>query len=115
MQLYKLGKITNITKQAAEGFFDVIEENSKIDAHSLVLLDISLPVSEALKKLQEIAKKRKFELGEIVVCSQLGTKDAVMKYASIDKLMKQKFKLPACIIIPGKLHFIEKDAIERLR
>lgn len=117
LQLYKLGKITNITKHESESFFKIIEENKIVGAHSLILLDIGLSVNEALKKLLEIANKRKFKLKEIIVCSRLGTKDAVMKYGSIESLMNQKkeFKLPACLIIPGDLHFVEKDAIERMR
>lgn len=115
LQLYKLGKITNITKHESESFFKIIEENDIVGAHSLILLDIGMKVSEALKKLQEIAKKRGFKLKEVIVCSRLGTKDAVMKYGLIEKLVKEDFKLPACLIIPGKLHFVEKDAIERLK
>ncbi|MBS3155397.1 diphthine synthase [Candidatus Woesearchaeota archaeon] len=117
LQLYKLGKITNITKHESSSFFKIIEENKIVGAHSLILLDIGLSVNEALKKLQEIANKRKFKLKEVIVCSRLGTKEAVMKYGEIEKLINQKkeFKLPACLIIPGDLHFVEKDAIEKLR
>lgn len=115
LQLYKLGKITNITKHESESFFKIIEENQICGAHSLILLDIGMSVREALKKLQETAKKRNFKLREIVICSCLGTKDSLMKYEKIGNLMKRDFKLPACLIIPGELHFIEKDALERLR
>ena len=115
LQLYKLGKITNITKHETESFFKIIEENKIVGAHSLILLDIGMNVKDALKKLLETAKKRNFKLKEIIVCSRLGTSGAVMKYGEIEKLMKKEFKLPACLVIPGDLHFVEKDAIEKLR
>ena len=114
LQAYKFGKITNITKHESESFFKIIEENKICGAHSLILLDIGLSVSDALKKLEEIARKRNFKLKEIIICSCLGTKKAVMKYGKIEKLAKENFKLPACIIIPGNLHFIEKEALENL-
>ena len=114
LQAYKFGKITNITKHESESFFKIIEENENCGAHNLILLDIGLSVSDALKKLQEIAKKRNFKLKDVVVCSRLGTKEAVMRYDSVEKLSKIKFKLPACIIIPGKLHFLEEEALENL-
>ena len=114
LQAYKFGKITNITKHESESFFKIIEENKICEAHSLILLDIGLKVSDALKKLEEMARKRNFKLKEIVICSCLGTKKAIMKYGKIEKLAKENFKLPACIIIPGKLHFIEKEALESL-
>jgi len=114
LQLYKFGKITNITKHESESFFKIIEENENCGAHNLILLDIGLSVSDALKKLQEIAKKRNFKLKDVVVCSRLGTKEAVMRYDSVEKLSKIKFKLPACFIIPSKLHFLEEEALENL-
>lgn len=114
LQLYKLGKIASIPEHEAESFFEIIEKNQECGAHTLILLDIGLSVKDALKKLQETAKKRKFKLKEVVVCSRLGTKESKMKYGSVEKLMKEEFKLPACIIVPGKLHFIEEDALERL-
>lgn len=119
LQLYKFGKITNITKHPSESFFKTIEENNKIGAHTLILLDIGLTVSDALTKLKEIAKKRNFKLKQIIVCSKLGTKEAIMIYGEINKLIKKaeqkQFKLPACIILLSKLHFIEKEAIEKLK
>jgi len=114
LQAYKFGKITNITKHESESFFKIIEENENCGAHNLILLDIGLSVSDALKKLQEIAKKRNFKLKDVVVCSRLGTKEAVMRYDSVEKLSKIKFKLPACFIIPSKLHFLEEEALENL-
>ena len=114
LQAYKFGKITNITKHESESFFKIIEENENCGAHNLILLDIGLSVSDALKKLQEIAKKRNFKLKDVVVCSRLGTKEAVMRYDPVEKLSKIKFKLPACFIIPSKLHFLEEEALENL-
>lgn len=115
LQLYKFGKITNITKHKSDSFFDTIEENKKINAHSLILFDIDLSVGEALEKLQNIVEKKNFKLRKIIVCSRLGTKDAVMEYGKIQDLAKREFKLPACIILLGSLHFLEKEALERLK
>ena len=117
LQLYKFGKISSIPAWTPDykpdSFVSVIEENKKIDAHTLLLVDIGLPVKIALEQLEE-ASRKKIKLGKIILCSRLGNKDEKIKYGNIPELKKTKLMPPVSIIIPGKLHFLEKEFLEKL-
>ena len=67
---------------------------------------------KALSKIETDAKKKKVNLGKIVVCSRLGLKDSEISYEQISKLKNKKFKAPFCVIIPSELHFMEKEFLE---
>lgn len=120
LQLYKFGKTTSIPKfqksYHPESFYDVIEDNLKIDAHTLLLLDIGLNVKEALGYIMDISEKRKDKMMErkIIICERLGTSEAGIYYGNLDVLINKNFKLPASIIIPSKLHFVEEEALKKL-
>lgn len=120
LQLYKFGKTTSIPKWQKnfnpESFYEVIEQNLKINAHTLLLTDIGLPIAEALGYLRLISKKKSDDMldRQIIVCERLGTDDTEISYGNLDVLMKKKFKLPACIVVPADLHFIEKEALKKL-
>jgi len=121
LQLYKFGKTVSIAKWQhnfrPESFFDEIKKNLGMNAHTLVLIDIGLSVNEALGYLESIAKARDNEMlnKEIVVCEKAGTDDSRFTVGRISSLIKKKFKLPACIIIPAKLHFMEQEALDSLK
>ncbi len=104
LQLYKFGKIASMPKEEAD-FMQYVEENKKIHAHSLILVDIGQSFEEALERLN-IKEK-------IIVCSRLGCEDRKIVYGGIGKLKKEKIKQPFCFIIPSKLHFVEEEALTR--
>lgn len=121
LQLYKFGKITSMPKWqknfTPDSFLDIVKENLSIKAHTLILTDIGLDFENAIAQLKESAKKKSIEIDKIVVCSKLGTEDSVFFYGSIDdvfKKNKKKIEMPFCIIIPGEMHFLEKEALESL-
>ena len=96
-------------------FMDIVKQNESIKAHSLVLIDIGLKLDEALLQLEKAAEKTKMKLDKIVLCSQLGTENAKFLYDKIEKIAKKKISAPFCIIIPShELHFMEKEALEKL-
>jgi diphthine synthase len=115
LQLYKFGKTASIPKWSEsfkpESFLDIIENNLKIKAHTLVLIDIGMSVNEALNQLSDAGRKRNVRLKEIIVCERIGTDEGRISRGSVEKLMKKKFRLPVCIIIPGELHFIEDESL----
>jgi len=119
LQLYKFGKTASIPKWTQsfrpESFFDTIESNLKIKAHTLVLIDIGMSVNEALSELSEVSNKRNIKLKEIVICERLGTDEGKIIYNKPEILMKKTFKLPACIIIPSELHFMEAEALKQFK
>lgn len=121
LQLYKFGKTGSIAKwqpnYSPESFYDLIKENQNIGAHTLLLIDIGLPVREALGYIDSIAKSRDPEMlaKKIIVCENLGTGEQKISYAKLQELIKKKYSLPACIIIPGKLHFMEEEMLKNVQ
>ena len=117
LQLYKFGKTTSIPawkiNYKPTSFIDIVKENLSINAHTLLLVDIGLSLQDALCELKE-ATKDKINLNKIIICSQLGTSNQKIFCDNIEKLEKLKIKAPFCIIIPAKLHFLEKEALEEL-
>ncbi|VVB82652.1 Diphthine synthase [uncultured archaeon] len=115
LQIYKFGKIASMPawKKSFEptSFMEIVKDNEKIKAHSLILVDISLDLKDALYELEESVKKEDIKLGKIVVCSRLGTKDKKIVYGEL-KNFKADIAKPYCIIIPSKLHFVEEEVLE---
>ena len=107
LQLYKFGKITSIPNHEADSFIETIKENQKINAHSLILVDIGLKFEEAIERLEKVAEKNK-----IVVCSKSGTKEKKIFYEELEELKDKEIEAPFCFIIPGKLHFLEREMLE---
>jgi len=112
LQLYKFGKTTSIPGFEADSFMEIIKENRSINAHSLILVDIGLDFKTAIEKLRKAAEVYNVKLDKILICSEIGTKNKRIIYADIDKLGNMNFNRPFCIIIPGKLHFMEKEILE---
>jgi len=74
-----------------------------------------MTVNEAIKILLDIEDKRKEKVFTkdtmILGCARLGG-DYKIKYGKAKDLEKENFGKPLhCIIIPGKLHFIEEEAL----
>ena len=120
LELYKFGKITSMPKWVQnfepDSFLDIVQQNSSIKAHSLILCDIQLNFKEALEQLDLSCKKKKMILDKILVVSNLGTEKGKMLYDTLENL-KKKHKLiinPFCLIVPSNLHFMEKEALENL-
>ena len=114
LQLYKFGKTTSLPNFEADSFIEVIKENQKIGAHSLILIDIGMKFEEAIQRLEESAKRKKLKIGKIVVCSRLGTKESKIVYGTFNEIRDKEIQAPFCFIIPGKLHFIEEETLNVL-
>jgi len=112
LQLYKFGKVASIPNFEAESFIETIKDNLSIGAHTLVLVDIGMEAQEAFEKLEKAARNHKVKLNKIVVCSRLGTKDSQIYYKNLKELQNKNIKKPFCIILPGKMHFMEKEILE---
>ena len=116
LQIYKFGKITSIPKWQKNfnpnSFIDVIKENKKINAHSLILIDIGLDLKDALEELEKSAKEKNLKLEKVLICSQLGTENKKIIYDEIKNLKNKIIKKPYCLIILGKLHIVEREILE---
>ncbi|MDP2628746.1 MAG: diphthine synthase [Nanoarchaeota archaeon] len=117
LQIYKFGKITSMPawkkNYTPDSFMEIVKQNLSIDAHSLILVDIGLEFHEALKELEIAAKKHKIVLNKIILCQCLGTRYSKIFYNNLEDFKKfTSVKKPYCIIIPSKLHFVEKEILE---
>jgi diphthine synthase len=117
LQLYKFGKISSMPRWQRnfepDSFLEFAEQNNSIKAHSLILVDIGLNFDSALEELELASKRRNFKLDKILVCTNLGTSKSEIIYGKIENLKKKKIVSPYCFIIPGEMHFMEKESIER--
>lgn len=119
LQIYKFGKITSIPKWQKNfnpnSFIDVIKENKKINAHSLILIDIGLDLKDALEELEKSAKEKNLKLEKVLICSRLGTDEKKIIYGEVKNLKNKTVKKPYCLIIPEKMHIVEKEILENLQ
>lgn len=120
LELYKFGRITSMPKWTSDGkyepdsFLEIVKENISIKAHSLILCDIGLKFSEALEQLEKSLSKKKMKVERIIACSSMGSEKRKIAYNNLTNLKKEKIENPFCFIIPGELHFMEKEYLESL-
>lgn len=118
LQLYKFGKTTSMPawekSYEPTSFMEVVKDNMKIEAHSLILTDIGLRLDSAIDQLEIAAKKEGVKLDKIMVASKLGTDRSRIKYDKVPNFRDYDIERPYCIIIPGKLHFVEEEFLENL-
>ena len=128
LELYKFGKTTSIPFlddfPQLETPYHVIKENK--DMHTLCLLDIKTPqerfmsVNQAIEVLEDIESRLKENIIKedtlAIGCARLGTENPKIKAGTIKELKQFDFgKPPHCLIIPGKLHFIEAEMVQIYR
>lgn len=120
LQIYKFGRTgTVITpKKGYEpgGFYDVLKENFERGMHTLLLLDREMGTKKGLEILKGIeGRKRRKILKHAVICSKLSSEHEKIVYGKFEDLMGKDLPEPGVIIIPGKLHFLEKEFLETFR
>lgn len=129
LHIYKFGPSITIpfpekTKgELPESIYEVIKMNKNRGIHTLCLLDVIaengrfMSATEAMKILLDIEKKRNdnvfTENTEVIVFSKAGSDESSIFYGKSKDLLKKNIKdIPAVLIIPGILHFTERNFIE---
>ncbi len=124
LELYKFGRIASIpfANENISTPYDVLETNQKIGLHTLFLLDIDsdekkcMAIKEALEYLLHLENKKKKGLLNnstlCVCCGKLGAEDAKIKAGTVGDMLTEEFPGLQCLIIPGKLHFIEEETLK---
>jgi diphthamide biosynthesis methyltransferase len=51
---------------------------------------------------------------KVIVASCLGTRERRVKYGEVGKLISEDFPSPCVIVVPGKLHFREKEFLKMI-
>jgi diphthine synthase len=116
LQLYKFGKVASMPawKKSFEptSFMKIVTQNFSQEAHSLILVDIGLPFNQALKQLKKAAEEHNVPLKHVVVCQAMGTSERKILYRTVQELEGYDVQSPYCIILPSKMHFVEKEVLE---
>lgn len=121
LQIYKFGKTATIPFPqegfAPTSFYEIIEKNRSIGAHTLVLLDIQedqkryMNPSEAMKVLDHLGFT-----DDLLCVSRLGYEDQNIAYGNISTLLSLGEDCwgspPHCLVIPSSLHFKEEEFLE---
>jgi diphthine synthase len=127
LQVYKFGNSCTLAfwseKYKPKSNYDVLYENKKRGLHSLVFLDIGercMDAKEALELLMKIEKEKKKGVAKknsfAVVLSRVGSEEQKITYGKIEELLKAELgKPPFILIIPGKLHFVEEEALGKFK
>lgn len=126
LQSYKFGRTTTVPFPAP-GFrptspLEVITANRRAGLHTLVLLDLKddgsfLDPKAALEQLLDAAEAtghKEFDPdGLACVLSRVGSPEALARAGRIRGLLAMDLgPSPHCLVIPGSLHFLEREALE---
>ncbi len=126
LELYKFGKTTSIPfdNDNITTPYEVLGMNLKMGLHTLFLLDIDaenakfMQVREALDyllKTERNEKKGLVSTGTLCIgCGKVGAVDAKIKAGAVNHILQENFPGLQCLIIPGKLHFIEEEALKMI-
>ncbi len=129
LQIYKFGRTTTLAYPEKNYFptspYDVIKENLNHNLHTLILLDIQahtnryMTATEGITLLQQMEHQQKHHLitPDTLMCvvGQAGSPTPTLAANTIATLLKKDFGPPLhCLIYPGKLHFMEFEALQHL-
>jgi diphthine synthase len=132
LQNYRFGKSASIphpyesrrgARVISETPYDIIKQNSGLGLHTLVFLDIDkekgyMTVNLALELLLEVERKRGegvMDRAVAVGIARAGSEKPVVKADYSENLKGFDFGKPLHIlVVPGKLHFLEAEAIVKL-
>ena len=125
LHYYKVGKVLTIMNDPKSMItpYNTIFDNLLNKTHSLILLEYNedksffLNPKDALSLLLDVenTQNRKVvsEKTFVIVASRIGKSDQKIISGCISNLIKSEFgESPHSIIIPGRLHFTESDAIK---
>lgn len=116
LSLYNFGKITTIPfdNKNIKSPIEVLKNNQSLGMHTLFLLDVKNEKYMNIKEGLLYLLNNNISDEEVCVgCSNLGSLNKEIKKGKIKDLIKYNFKnYPQCLIIPGKLHFTEEEALE---
>jgi diphthine synthase len=126
LQNYKYGRSVTVPFSdqglVSETPYDVIKGNKKMGLHTLCFLDLKaeeksyMTIKEALETLLNVEKKRRQRVVTpdtvAVGIARAGSVAPVVKADCVNALLKFDFGAPPhSIVFPGRLHFMEAEAL----
>jgi diphthine synthase len=125
LQSYKFGRSATVPFQdnPSQTPYEVLAENQGRGLHTLLLLDIraeqnrAMTANEAIdvmSGLESKLRKKAFTPSTLaVVVARAGSDDSVVRAERVERLREVDFGPPPhVLIVPGKLHFMEAEALE---
>ena len=129
LQNYKFGRTTTLAFPEKNYFptspYNVIKENKEMGLHTLILLDIQeekrryMTANEGMNLLLKMEEKHKEKIitKEEIICvvARAGSDEPIVSAGEIKDIIDRDFGPPLhTLVIPGKLHFMEIEAIQIL-
>lgn len=129
LQNYKFGRTTTLAYPEKDYFptspYNVIKENKKMGLHTLILLDIQadkdryMTANEGIKlllKMEEEHREGIFSEDSVVcIVALAGSEEPITIAGTVKDLIDRDFGPPFhTIVVPGKLHFMEIEALQLL-
>ncbi|MBS7621834.1 diphthine synthase, partial [Candidatus Bathyarchaeota archaeon] len=126
LQAYKFGRAVTLPIEGniehVKSVYESISENMSRGLHTLVFLDTKdggLTIPVALGRLRELESTlRKGLVADdrlVIALARLGYEDGLIRAGRVAELVTASFpEPPHMLIFPGKLHFLEREALIRL-
>lgn len=125
---YKFSRTVTITRDAVGKLtqpYHILHENLLEGAHTLLLLECDTQSGQGVSPADAIAglllAEGNFKRGVVgentfaLVLSRLGREDAALRAGTLAELSKEEVGGPPnCIVVPGKLHFTEIEAVSAI-
>jgi len=71
-----------------------------------------MSINESIKRL----RKQGMENRLVVGIERLGYEDQKIKAGNADNILKVKFeRFPQCLIVPGRMHFLEEEILDNFK
>ena len=130
LHAYKFGRSVTLPfwseRYKPTSTYDVLLQNKSLGLHTLLFLDIkdgkTMTAMEAFSLLQKLEKAKKKRLVNkdmgLVVLSRIGSHDEAVTFGTLSRLKAlpegRLGETPSIIIVPGDLHFTEREALDLL-
>jgi len=119
LQSYKFGKSITLPREPGVpgSLLDTVRDNKTRGLHTLLLLDVRPEMAQQLTVGEAAAKLLAADpaLGSLmgIGVARIGSGDQFVLSAKLGKLQNQDFgRTPHCLVIPGRLHFMEVEALK---
>ena len=128
LQSYKFSRTVTVTREALGKLaqpYHILHENLLEGAHTLFLLEYDVQSGEGVAPRDALAglllAEGNFKRGVVnedtfaIVLSRVGRENSAIAAGSFADLSKREFGGPPhCLIVPGKLHFTEVEAVSAI-
>jgi diphthine synthase len=122
LQNYKFGKSATVTPPykdiISEVPYNTIQANKERGLHTLLYLDLTMRIADALGLLEAVEDARGGALLKTSLCvgiARAGSAEPVVKAEYLAALKRYEFgALPHVLVVPGELHFLEREALIKI-